>query len=270
MAPVDDDRMSELELQQHLQRFATQFADRVTQATETLERSAPPAARDEALRKSLLYVSSALEIATGPDPEINLLDMIVFVRLSRTALEHHWIPEVYRESGEQLLEVFSRSEQELRAVAEDALTPAQRERLTRLVDAWLEENPTQIRVEGVRLADFSAAAGSAAAERAIEAKGLLSSVTSASHAANQAMLLAERGLFLFHRLPFLWRLQARIAARDMVADAVDRLTEGPQAPLARVKRQARHVVRRASANLAVLAAAGSFLWWLGARARRPA
>jgi hypothetical protein len=263
-----DETLSELELQQHLQRFTTQFADRVTQATEALERSSPPGVRDEALRKNLLYVSSALEIATGPDPEINLLDMIVFVRLSRSALEHHWIPEVYRESGAELLEVFARSEEELRVVAEDALSPVQREQLAHLVETWLEENPAQIRVEGIRLADFSAAAGSAAAERAVEAKGLLSSVATASHAANQALLLSERGLFLFHRLPFLWRLQARLAARDMLADAVAQLFEGPRAPVARLRRQARDVARRASTVLAVLAGTGTVLWWLSARGRR--
>jgi hypothetical protein len=263
-----DETLSELELQHHLQRFATQFADRVTQATETLERTSPTGVRDEALRKNLLYVSSALEIATGPDPEVNLLDMVVFVRLSRAALEHHWIPEVYRESGAELLEVFARSEQELRAVAEAALRPAQRAQLAHLVEAWLEENPAQIRVEGIRLADFAEAAGSAAAERAIEAKGLLSSVATASQAANQAMLLSERGLFLFHRLPFLWRLQARLAARDMLSDAATQLLDGPQAPVARLRRQARDLVGRASTDLAVLAATGTFVWWLGARARR--
>jgi hypothetical protein len=192
----------------------------------------------------------------------------VFVRLSRAALERHWIPEVYRESGAELLEVFEKSEQELRAVAEAALSPAQRAQLAHLVEAWLEENPAQIRVEGVRLADFSEAAGSAAAERAIEAKGLLSSVSTASRAANQALLLSERGLFLFHRLPFLWRLQARLAARDMLADAVAQLTEGPRAPVARLRRQARDLGRRASTYVAVLAGTGTLLWWLGARGRR--
>ena len=94
-----DEALPPLELQEALQRFTTQFADRVTQATEALERSSPPGVRDEALRKNLLYVSSALEIATGPDPWVNLLDMIVFVRLCRAVLERHWIPEVYGEGA---------------------------------------------------------------------------------------------------------------------------------------------------------------------------
>src|SRR5262249_11073733 len=155
--------------------------------------------------KNVLYVSSALEIATGPDPEVNLLDMVVFVHLSRAVLEKHWIPVVYRDRGAEVAEVFARSEQELDTLAEQALTRARQAQLLNVVDTWLAENPKQIRVEGIRLADFARMAGNAAAERAIQTKGLLSSVSMASRAANQAMLLSERGLFLLHRMPSVWR-----------------------------------------------------------------
>jgi hypothetical protein len=262
-----EETLPALELQEALQRFTTQFTDRVAQATETLERASPPGVRDEALRKNLLYVSSALEIATGPDPEVNLLDMIVFVRLSRAVLERHWIPEVYGERGADLGQVFARAEQDLQGMAEQALTPAQRGELASLVDAWLAENPAQVRVEGVRLAEFSAAAGSAAAQRAIRARGLLTSVRTASHAANQAMLLAERGLFLLHRMPFLWRLQARLAARDVVSDAVAQLSEGPDAPVARLMQGARRAALRGTVVVGSLACVGILLWLLGARGR---
>ena len=107
--------------------------------------------RDEALRKNLLYASSAMEIAAGPFPEINLLDMIVFIRLSRSVLASHWIPELYGDAGDDLAEVFSRSEQELSQVAEKLMSPEQRTQLAGVVDAWLAENPTQVRVEGIRL-----------------------------------------------------------------------------------------------------------------------
>jgi hypothetical protein len=252
---------AELELQQELQRFTTQFADRVTQATEVLGSSPRAEVGDEALRKNLLYVSSAMEIASGASPEVNLLDMIVFVRLSRTALQRHWIPELYGEQGKDLAEVFARSERELDDLASRALSPAQRQQLASIVEAWLAENPGQVRVEGIRLSDFSAAAGSAAAERAGQARGLLASVKSATRAANQALLLSERGLFLFHRLPFLWRLQARLGAREILSDALVRLTEGPQAPVAKVKR----LVGRGVILLGLIAGSAVLLWWLGSR-----
>jgi hypothetical protein len=262
-----DATLSAQELQETLQRFTTQFADRITQAMDALERVSPPGVRDEALRKNLLYVSSALEIATGPDPEVNLLDMLVFVRLSRTVLERHWIPQFYREKGAELADVFARSEEELRVVAEQALTAPQRSELAGIVDAWLVDNPGQVRVEGIRLADFATAASVAAKERGVKAKGLLSSVTTASRAANQALLLTERALFLAHRLPFIWRLQSRVAARDMLADAVAQLSEGPDAPVARITRRARHLAGRAATYLGVLAALVVLPRLLGLRAR---
>lgn len=256
-----DATATDFELQQELQRFATQFTDRITQAMEVLERSSRPEVGDEALRKNLLYVASAMEIVSGPFPEINLLDMIVFVRLSRTVLERHWIPRLYGDRGADLAEVFARSERELSDLAERALSPAHREQLTSLVDAWLADNPDQVRVEGVRLADFSAAAGSAAAERAGQARGLLSNVKSAMRTANQALLLSERGLFLFHRLPFLWRLQARLGAREIMGDTLVRLTEGPDAPVAKLRRLA----GRGALYVGLLAGAAVLVWWLGSR-----
>src|SRR5262245_16507009 len=204
---------------------------------EALELSSQAGIRDEALRKNLLYVSSALEIASGLDPEVNLLDMLVFVHLSRATLEKHWIPVVYRERGADVAQVFARSEQELQALAEQALTPAQQTQVLNVVDGWLAENLQQVRVEGIRLADFARMAGKAAAERAMQTRGLLSSVSTASRAANQALLLTERGLFLLHRMPSVWRLQARLAARDMTSDIATQLFEGPEALVAELTRR---------------------------------
>jgi hypothetical protein len=262
------DTAPELELQQEMQRFATQFTERITQATENLEESSHRRqVRYEALRKNLRYIAAALEIATGPIAEINLVDMIVFVRLSRAVLERHWMPELYGDEGAELVQIFAKSEQELAAVAETALSSAQRQELATLTDTWLAENPNQFRVEGIRFSDFSAAAG-AAGERAMQVKGFLSSVKTATRAANQALLLSERVLFLVNRMPSLWRLQARLGAREMLGDAVTELSEGPQAPLARLTGGARHFMRTGIAYVAAFAGAVTLLWWLGSVVRR--
>src|SRR5690349_16591540 len=111
----------ELELQHELQRFATSFIERITQATEALQRSPRSDVREEALQKNLLYASSAMEIATGPASAVNLLDMYVFLHLSRQVLEAHWIPRLYREEGAELDAAFTKAEQELDAFALRAL-----------------------------------------------------------------------------------------------------------------------------------------------------
>jgi hypothetical protein len=263
-----DKGASELELQQEIERFTTRFAERVMQAASALEHSSHPGERDEVLRRKLLYVSSATEIATGPFPDVNLLDMMVFIHLSRSVLEKHWIPDRYGDKGGDLAEVFARSEEEITEIASQTLSAAHRGRLAEIVDAWLAENPNQYRVEGIRLADFSTTAGSAAAERAAQSKGLLGSVRTATQTASQALLLSERALFLTHRLPFLWRLQARLGAREIVADVLTQLTDGPEALVPRAMGQATALVRRAALYLGLLAGVGILLWWLTWLARR--
>jgi hypothetical protein len=222
-------RVEELELQQELQRFVSQFAARILQATEALQGSPHRVVRNEALNKTLVYLSSAMEVVTGPSPTVSLLDIVVLIRLSRAALEAHWIPTLYREEGAGLAEAFARSEDELTALVRRTLNDAERAQLDSLIEAWLAENPGQVRVENIRLGDFASVAGGAAAERARRASGLLSSVKTAAHSANQALLLAERGFYLVHRLPFLWRLQARVGAREILDDVIARFTRGPPA-----------------------------------------
>ena len=248
--------MESFELQEELERFTTRFSDRVTHAAGRLERSRRPEVSEEALRKNLRYVSAAMEIATGLAPEVNLLDMIAFVHLSRTVLDEHWVPEVFGAEGAELSGEFANAERELAEIAARALSAAQRDQVIAVADSWLEANPGLTRVEGVRLADFSAEAGTAAANRAGQARGLLASVKTATRTANQAMVLSERALFLFHRLPFLWRLQARLAAREMLRDGIAQLTVGPTAPVARLSQLARRGLLAAG----VLGTVGAALW----------
>lgn len=222
-------RVEELELQQELQRFVSQFAARVVQATEALQQCPYRFVRNEALKKTLVYLSSATEVVTGPSPTVSLLDMVVLIRLSRAVLEAHWIPNLYRDEGAELVDAFARSEEELTSLVRRTLKDAERAQLDSLIEAWLAENPAQVRVENIRLGDFAAIAGGAAAERARRASGLLSSLKTAARSANQALLLAERGFYLVHRLPFLWRLQARVGAREILDDVIARFTRGPPA-----------------------------------------
>jgi hypothetical protein len=252
--------MDDHELTQELQRFTTRFTDRIAQATEALEHSPSQRVRDEALRNTLGYMSSAIEIATGPEPEIDLLDMVVFVRLCRDVLDKHWIPTLYDDAGRELSEAFAKSDAELANIAERALGPSKTEHLANLVTSWLADNPMQVRVEGIRLADFASGAARARADRMIEARGLLSSVKTATQAANQAMVLVERGLFLLHRMPSVWRFQARLAAREVLGDSIAQVAKGPDAPLVRASHHARGLAKAGAFYAALLAVGGVIMW----------
>lgn len=47
--------------------------------------------------------TSAFTIATGPNPELNAIDMLVFATLSRMVIEDRWVGELYGPSAEGLL-----------------------------------------------------------------------------------------------------------------------------------------------------------------------
>lgn len=254
--------MDSFELQEELERFTTRFCDRVTHAAAVLELSEREEARDAGLRQALRYVSSAMEIATGLAPQVNLLDMITFVHLSRSMADRYWLPEVYGSDGVELSQALADAERELTDLAIRELGEGAYDQVVALADGWLAANPGSTRVEGVRLADFSAEAGAAASARASQARGLLASVKTATRTANQAMVLSERGLFLFHRLPFLWRLQARLAAREMLRDALEIIAQRT----ARFMRLARRALLAGGA-VATAGTLGTVLV-LRARARR--
>lgn len=260
--------MEELELIHELQRFTTRFDDRVSQAAEALAHAAQQRVRDEALRMNLVYVASAMEIATGAFAEVNLLDMDVFVRLCRSVLETHWIPTLFGDAGRALFEAFVTSEEEISGITDRALSPMRRQHLTHLIDTWLVDNPTQTHVEGIRLSDFASDAASAAADRKLEARGILSGVKTATAAANQALMLSERAMFLLHRMPSVWRLEARLSAREILADSLRKVSKGPDAPITKLAIRSRHLAKTGAVYGGVITAAALIVRWL-VRRRRP-
>jgi hypothetical protein len=210
--------MNQAELQQALQRSAAQFQSRIGQVSLDAIQHADIAQQDLILRQALLYQSSVLDIATGPEPEVNLLDMVVFAELSAAVLKTYWTSERLGDASPAFSDAFESLERDVRRLVDRVLSPEQRALLQRLVDDWLAQNPHQRVVEGVRLVGFGRVAGDAADERGNAARGLLSSVKSATGAADRALLLAERALFLSQRVPFLLRAHARLGAREVTSD----------------------------------------------------
>lgn len=219
-------KVSQAELQEDLQRFTGLFVDRVTQAMYgAIEESPVDATSNHVMRMSLVYSSSAFDIATEPLPELGVLDMVVFLRLGRQTTADYWVPKVLGERGRPLLRAFEESEKAFWPIADRILTPDQKAKLVAGIDAWRQEHPDQVRVEAVRFIDFAAQAGAVATARAEEARGLLASVKAITATTDQAVLLGERGLFLVNRMPFLLRVQGRLGAREVLGDTAQTVGE---------------------------------------------
>lgn len=218
--------VTQVELQEDLQRLTSNFLERLGSSTRGLLDSRDPILRQTASRQVLRYFSSSLDIASGPYPEVNLLDMTAFIRLCRELLQDYWIPKIYGDKGRALLSAFVDAENDLQVILDKVTTRAQQSHLDELIRSWRQEHPNEVEVEGVRLADFSLKAGRIVSERNDEVSGLLANMKGAVLSADQALLLGNRAMYLAQRMPFLLRLQARIGAQEVLMDSSGQLSQG--------------------------------------------
>jgi hypothetical protein len=217
--------VTQAELRESIERFTGQFLDRVSDAIKNMDDHEKPEQLQSALHQGTVYASSALDIATGSLPELNLLDMLVFVSLSRWVLERYWEPNVFGERAQPLIAAFASSERTLSEMSESILTDTQRSQVIELIEGWKEAHPGQVRVEWVRFQDFSFHSGQVAREQERRAAGMLGNLRSAAQTADQAVGLAERGLFLANRLPSLIRMQARLGVMETIDDSMRKLQD---------------------------------------------
>jgi hypothetical protein len=223
MAGARPESLNQTELQEAVQRFSADLSSRLSDASQPLLESSDVALREATVRRALLYQSSLLDIATGPRPEINLLDLSVFLGLSRAVFERHWLRQL-GESSRPMLVAMQESQAQLDELLARLLSADELRWLRARIDEWLEANPDRVNVEGVRFSEFSRFAGNLAGDDS-KSGGLVGSMKKATKTADEAVLVAERMRFLASRLPYVLRLQARLGASDVTSDLVARLKE---------------------------------------------
>lgn len=221
--------MTRAELQSEVMRFADRFAVTFAQVGDELRRRATnPQVRAAVQKQKVRYVSTALHVATGPNPEINLLDMLVFVTLVRIVGEQYWVPQVYGDMGTALLKALRTLEADIWSIAEDVLTPEQQQELRDLILEWREEHPDQRYVWSVHFLDFAEEEGISAQEASSRPGSLfgllfldpLAGLDPAARELEQTRYIAERAMFYIQRTPALVRWQAELL--------FDRLAAAPE------------------------------------------
>ena len=228
---VSKGQVTQAELQDDLLRFESQFNARIESASQHLEASTNPKIRFRAALNRLIYASNSLNIALGPSPESNLLDMVTFMELSREVLIKHWISDLFGSGGKPLEQAFTDSSRQIWAIAGKVLDPQQRSVLQDVISAWRNKHPDQINVETVRLSTFSTEAGAKAAGLDQSVGGLFASLEQSTQAVDSARLFSERALYYAERAPFLFKLQARLGAIEIMDDVGLNLARLPS-PLA--------------------------------------
>ncbi len=205
---------SQQELRLRVQRFADEFNDGVSEPLMHILDNDPDVRRRRlALDMMYIYGSTAITIAASPFPELAVLDMVVFVSLTRDTIERWGVEYLGRSNSAALLARLRKYEAEIWRVARPLLDSEQEQTLRELLVDWRANNPEQKNVESIRFGEFIDELG---VEDRAKARGLMSSVTSAAAAADDALELAERLTYFFQRAPLIWRLHAQIGFFDII------------------------------------------------------
>lgn len=210
-------KTDQLQLQESLQRFYTRFTERTLEGFLKSGLYKNAKTHEESIRQYTLYDSEVLKIATGPYPEINLLDMLVFIKLNKMTIESYWVPMKWNEKGESILQAFTESDRDIEQIASSVLTSEQLERLRNGVIDWKKKNPKMFRVEKIRLDEVARVVPQFVDKDKDKESGFLN-IKGAVKAVDQMVLVANRGIFVAQYMPMLLRLQTRIATLEVVDD----------------------------------------------------
>jgi len=212
--------MTERALRQEVQRFANRYISAVGDfGIERIEDAArPPEERLASLRLGLGLTTSALEIAIGPTPVVNLLDMMVLTSLTRRRAEIRMETDGFYQVEDiaAIVPTLANLEADIWALGARVLAPEQLASLRGLIDAWLLENPDQEWVADVRLDDFAAEHGESQLAGAwtlgfIPDLSLVPEVNKAAAAADEMRVLLERYMVYIQQLPGILRWEAQQA-----------------------------------------------------------
>ena len=231
-----------VEAQEKIQRFASTFEDRINQVSANLEKELPEKA-GLILRQHLLYTSSAIEIATGPSAELNLLDMLAFIHLSSDRVKTYWIPQEYGGAGVPLTKVFEQSEGEIWEIISEYTNLNQRAKIRDVLENWKRNNPNQILVERVRLTEAAGVRGKNELAKLTGLSGIFHGVKEAFSAADEGLLMANRALFLLQRYPGIIRLESRLTSEQIIDIGIQKMLD-VEGELAKMQREATPFVEK--------------------------
>ena len=206
VADIDGDDaegpMTREELDDHVRRFADRYYTRMGLAIDRI-RQYPLTPREANVMQGwqALSQATAVDIAIGPNPVTNLLDMMVLTALGRMVIEDFWVPQgLGEERGEPLRAAAVILEDDIWTIADDVLTPEQKSDLLFLVTEWHENNPDQIYPWLIRMSEFSGQRA-AALQAVKQSGGLLKEVARARETAEELQAFGERVLFYLQRAP---------------------------------------------------------------------
>jgi hypothetical protein len=211
-------------LQLKVMRFADDYTGRISDPIAALNLSTtPPEIRLRAHDWRVSQATAAYTIASGANPTINALDMIVLATLSRMVIEDRLL-EDYGERARVLLDAHRHLEQQSWSLVDGVLDADQAKQVRAAIDRWRAANPGTSSVAQVRFADFSALELRRGEQQQTN-NGLfgfigldpLSNLDPAVREIEQTRQLAERTIYYLQRAPALLDMEVERLVYQLAA-----------------------------------------------------
>jgi hypothetical protein len=204
-------------LEGQIMRFADNYAAMVAQAVDDYcTNDIGIQARIEAARWKLGQATAAYIDASGPNPALNALDLVVLVTISRIVLEDE-VPRYFGEKGEPILITQRRLETNAWAALSVVLNPEQQQQLRDMIHEWRERNPNQRYAAVARFRELAIAVGQAPQQSETSPTSIFSllyldpfsGLDPTAAAIQETRQMAERAMYYSQRLPALlnWQVQ---------------------------------------------------------------
>jgi hypothetical protein len=198
-------------------RFADQYIERMSGDLAALARQVDDVSLEvDILDWRFASATSAVQIAAGPNPVTNVIDMVVMVSLSRRIIEADWLG-LYGAPANPVLVSYRSLEEDAWILIRNIATEQQLDELRALMDGWYADNPGLKTAAFTRFADFSDVGVQTQTRVSPGLLGIvgldpMSGIDPAVREVEQSRQLAERAVFYAQRLPQLLDLQASLFA----------------------------------------------------------
>lgn len=205
-------------LQAQVMRFADTYAATVAQSCDDVTANTTnPAIRLAALRWKLEQATSIFTDASGQNPAVNALDMLVLVTMARMVAEDYGV-EIFGEAAEPVVAMQRAQETNAWLVAEGMLKPSQEKELRNLIQQWRLKNPHQRFVGPIRFSEFVTALGRIPTQSTTTPTSIfsllyldpLAGLDPTSAAIQETRELGERAMYYSQRMPMLLSWQAEV------------------------------------------------------------
>jgi hypothetical protein len=205
-------------LQAEVLRFADTYVAMVAEACDDAgAKSTNTAVRVAALRWKLDQGTAAFNDATGDNPSVDALDLLVLVTMARNVVEDFGV-KTYGDAALPLLDTQRNLESNAWTMARSILQPSQEKELKDLIQEWRRKNPNQRDVGPIRFREFVATLGRTPKQSTITPTSIfsllyidpLAGLDPTTAAIEGIRELGERAMYYSQRVPMLLNWQTQL------------------------------------------------------------